>query len=286
MLTRMDNVILSPIVFSDLLAKATSYHFNVRPITLRDQRCLVDASLSWLSDLLKGLRKPLESHLRCNMIVKTWDGFLFMVRARTPDLYTVAVAERYELENWFKPYAKGVVADVGAYIGTYTVRAMHTADLVIAIEPLPLNYKALQINVELNDRRRKAEIISINKAVAETKGKTRIFLPIEFKYIGSSIARLERPSKQSFIEFDVEIDTLDNTINKLGVGRIDLMKIDVEGYVSKAFPGMVESLKKTKWLIVELWKRDLPVIHALKQLGFRLVDRYSENFLFKNENAQ
>ena len=75
------------------------------------------------------------------------------------------------------------MADVGAYIETYTVRAMHTADLVIAIEPLPLNYKALQINVEPNNRRRKAEIISINKAVAKTKGKTRTFLPT-----GSDIA--------------------------------------------------------------------------------------------------
>jgi hypothetical protein len=59
-----------------------------------------------------------------------------MVRARTPDLYTVAVAERYELEKWFKPLAKGVVVDVGSYIGTYTVRALKTADLVIAVEPL------------------------------------------------------------------------------------------------------------------------------------------------------
>jgi hypothetical protein len=40
----------------------------------------------------------------------------------------------------------------------------------------------------------------------------------------------------------MEIDTLDNTLNKLGVERIDLMKIDIEGYVSKASPGMVESL--------------------------------------------
>jgi hypothetical protein len=71
------------------------------------------------------------------MIVKTWDGFLFMVRAGTPDLYTVAVAERYELEKWFKPLAKGVVVDVGSYIGTYTVRALKTAaDLVVAVEPL------------------------------------------------------------------------------------------------------------------------------------------------------
>jgi hypothetical protein len=54
-------------------------------------------------------------------------------------------------------------------------------------------------------------------------------------------------------------------LDELGIERIDLMKIDIEGYVSKAFPGMIESLKKTKWLIVELWKRDLPVIiHVLK----------------------
>jgi len=33
------------------------------------------------------------------MNVKTWDGFFFMVRARAPDLYTVAVAEKYELEK-------------------------------------------------------------------------------------------------------------------------------------------------------------------------------------------
>jgi glycosyltransferase involved in cell wall biosynthesis len=30
--------------------------------------------------------------------------------------------------------------------------------------------------------------------------------------------------KQSFMRFDVEIDTLDNILNKLGIGRIDLMK--------------------------------------------------------------
>jgi hypothetical protein len=41
---------------------------------------------------------------------------------------------------------------------------------------------------------------------------------------------------------------------------------------------MIESLKKSKWLVVELWKRDLPVIDALKQLGFCLVDRYGANF--------
>jgi hypothetical protein len=74
-------------------------------------------------------------------------------------------------------------------------------------------------------------------------------------------------------------------LDELGIERIDLMKIDIEGYVSKAFPGMIKSLKKTKCFIVELWKRDLPVIHALKQLGFCLVDRHGANFLFKNKGS-
>jgi hypothetical protein len=54
---------------------------------------------------------------------------------------------------------------------------MRTADLVIVIEPLPIDYKALQTNIDLNDQKRKADIITINKAVAETKGKTYIYLP-------------------------------------------------------------------------------------------------------------
>jgi FkbM family methyltransferase len=129
----------------------------------------------------------------------------------------------------------------------------------------------------------KPTMILINKAVAEREGKTHIYLAVESKCIGAEIARLEGVHKQSFYGFDVETDTLDNILNKLGIGRIDLMKIDIEGYVSKAFSGMIESLKKTNWLIVELWKQDLPVMHTLKRLGFRLVDRHGGNFLFENK---
>jgi len=57
------------------------------------------------------------------MIVKSWDNFLFYIRPRTSDLYAVCCEEVYELENWFKPFVKGIVVDVDAYIGTYTVRA-------------------------------------------------------------------------------------------------------------------------------------------------------------------
>jgi hypothetical protein len=144
---------------------------------------------------LRGSGSNFDCYLRDGIVVRSWDGFLLYARPRTSDLYAICCEEVYELENWFKPHAKGVVVDVGVYIGTYTVRAMHTADLVIAIEPLPINYKALQIGIKMNDRRLRADIITINKAVAETKGKTYIYLPIESKCIGAEIARIEGVSK-------------------------------------------------------------------------------------------
>jgi hypothetical protein len=62
--------------------------------------------------------------MRKGVIVRTCEDFLFYARSRTTDLYAICCEEVYELENWFKPRAKDAVIDVGAYIGTYTVRAM------------------------------------------------------------------------------------------------------------------------------------------------------------------
>jgi hypothetical protein len=130
--------------FNRLLAKLFSYYFNVHYLTFHEYCHLLDASLAWLANYLQGKRKPFESYLKSNILVKTWDDFLFIARPGTTDLYTIAVDEKFEIEKWFKPLAKGTVVDVGAYIGTYTVRGMRTADLVIAIEPLLPNFKALK----------------------------------------------------------------------------------------------------------------------------------------------
>jgi len=157
--------------------KIARYLFNVSPLKFEGYYNLLQAIISYVQDRSRGSDNAFDCYLKHGMIVKSWDNFLFYIRPRTSDLYAVCCEEVYELENWFKPRVKGVVVDVGAYIRTYTVRAMRTADLVIVIEPLPIDYKALQINIDLNDQKRKADIITINKAVAETKGKTYIYLP-------------------------------------------------------------------------------------------------------------
>jgi hypothetical protein len=66
---------------------------------------------------------------------------------------------------------------------------------------------------------------------------------------------------------DAESDTLDNNIlNELGVDEVHMLKIDSEGYALKALPRMIDSLKKTKILFIELVGKDLSARYTLKQL--------------------
>jgi FkbM family methyltransferase len=270
---------------TNLIAKIFSYTFYIQPLTLKGYYELLQSFITWVSDRLRGSGSNFDCYLRNGIVVRSWDGFLFYARPRTSDLYAICCEEVYELENWFKPHAKGVVIDVGAYIGTYTVRAMHTADLVIAIEPLPANLRTLQINVTLNAYRRKAKVILINKAIAEEKKKAKIFVPIQDKCIGAEQARLESDSDEtkSLPSIDVDADTLDNILDELGINEIHLLKVDIEGYVLRALPGMMNSLKKTKILFIELLDKDLSAIYILKQLNFKLKACHGKNFLFVRE---
>jgi len=229
--------------------------------------------------LSKRVSGPLEYHLSRNKIVKTWDGFLFFARARSPDLYTIAIAEHYELEKWFKPLAKGVVVDVGAYIGTYTVRACKLADLVIAIEPIPFNLAALAVNVKLNFKDCN-NVVLVNKAVGAFKARLPIFVPIKNHYIYFSTASLKRRSEK-YLKIKVEVSPLDSILNNLGISHINLLKIDIEGYVIKSLPGMLDTLKKTRNLFIELSKTDMMAYKTLKALGFKLIDRHGHNYLFR-----
>jgi FkbM family methyltransferase len=238
--------------------------------------------VTWISDKLHGSGSNFDCYLRNGIVVRSWDGYLFYARPRTSDLYAICCEEVYELKNWFKPHAKGVVVDVGAYIGTYTVRAMYSADLVIAIEPLPYNFRILQTNIRLNLHKQKAKTILINKAVAEKRGSAKIFVPIANQCIGTGIARLEPNfnDRRKTLDFNIDIDTLDNILNELNIDKVDFLKIDIESYVSKALSGMIDTLKKTKRLFIELMGEDTMVVRILKQLGFKLNARHGKNFLF------
>lgn len=58
------------------------------------------------------------------------------------------------MSAWFQPKKHDVFVDIGSHVGKYaipTAKAVGEEGLVVAIEPHPENFKALQKNVKLNN---------------------------------------------------------------------------------------------------------------------------------------
>lgn len=268
---------------SDVKAKLhlLGYLYNAMPLNIGCYRNLLKAYILRL--LSKTPR--LEAGLSEPILVRTSDGYKFFVRPHTPDLYTVCCSEVYEIRKWFRSLARGIVVDVGAYIGTYTIRACKTSEKVIAIEPLPQNFVVLKKNIELNSC--SSKVILVNKAVGFTKRVAYMYVPhirTHYDYSRATLGAELRGLSEEFVRVPVAEDLLDNILSSLGIERVDFMKVDIEGYLIQAFPGMVESLMKTRYLFVEIPRTQLIEVHRqLKQLGFRLLDSHDMNYLYVNQ---
>ncbi len=159
------------------------------------------------------------------------------------------------------------------------MRACKSADLVIGIEPHPFNFAVLAVNVKLNDC---SNAVLVNKAVGAFETQLPMFVPIKKRYISFSEASLKQGSEnREHLEIKVKVSPLDSILSKLGVSQINLLKIDIEGYVIESLPGMLDTLKKTRNLFIELSKRDMAAYKTLKALGFKLIDRHGHNHLFR-----
>jgi FkbM family methyltransferase len=135
-----------------------------------------------------------------------------------------------------------VVFDVGAWIGYYTVLAAKKAGKVIAIEPNKDNYQRIRRNVNLNQF---SNVTTFNIAVGEKPSQ------------GILIEETSSSTHKIVSEGDgntVEIESLDNMINKLGIQEINMLIIDIEGYEYFALRGLENSLldRAVKNLICEI----------------------------------
>lgn len=168
--------------------------------------------------------------------------------------------------------------DVGAYIGKYTVFACKEAEKVIAIEPIPINFVVLRQNVRLNCCERK--VFLINKAIDAVRRKVIKHIPLKGGKPGLETASIIQKDSEPGLKIKVLAEPLDDIVQSLGLSSIDFLKIDIEGYVGKALPGMAWSLRNSKYVMIELLRRDLIMHRHLKSLGLRLADKHDSNYLY------
>lgn len=180
-----------------------------------------------------------------------------------------------------------VVLDIGAHVGYYsrlTARLVGPMGRVIAFEPHPRTYEILSRNVA-----RFPNVITVRAALAEQEGTAELYDYLVMSASGSlhydETLRHLQQSQQSATDiaprinqdftmqrYTIQTVTLDNALMTLGVKRIDMIKMDIEGAEISALRGMRDTLARSPG--IQLIMEYNP--HALKAFGHNPVEAIDE----------
>lgn len=134
-----------------------------------------------------------------------------------------------------------VVIDCGANIGAFSRVALDSgASLVVSIEPSPLNVASLLKNFarEIEQGR----LIVVPKAVWHEPG-TMMLRTYDHSVLDTLVMN-DRYEGKVQSEVEVELVTIDNLVQQLGLARLDVLKMDIEGAERNALRGSFETIRR------------------------------------------
>jgi FkbM family methyltransferase len=132
----------------------------------------------------------------------------------------------YERRGFALGAGMGTVVDAGAHVGIFSLQASQWAEKVVSIEASKKNFDLLTLNVARNGIK---NIDVRNRALWSTSGE---WLNLEAMH-NSGCGRVNDQFRSNALGNAVESLSLDDLIGE--VGKIDLLKIDIEGAEYKTF---------------------------------------------------
>lgn len=166
-----------------------------------------------------------------------------------------------------------IVLDVGANIGWYAlnIARLTSAAQVLAFEPVPTTFAALQANIQLNQV---TNITALNLGFSDHAGEAVFYFPPG----GSDNASAANLSERE----DVQTARCQmTTVDEFAAARqlsINFIKCDVEGAELLVFQGAVETLRRSRPIIftemLRKWSAKFnyhpnDIIKLLSELGYR-----------------
>jgi FkbM family methyltransferase len=178
--------------------------------------------------------------------------------------------------------SRPIVLDVGANIGVHTVRWAQAlpAARIYAFEPSMSTVELLRANIARNHLAGRVEVIP--SAVSNYCGPGKFFHCEDDAY--SSLRDTERKAVTE--SYTVDVTTIDSFVGSRDLARIDLIKIDVEGFEGQVLEGGSQTLRRLRpHLFVEIFggKNSNPdpegTVEFVRQLGYA-------PFVLKNGTAE
>src|SRR5262249_23682949 len=134
------------------------------------------------------------------------------------------------------------VLDIGANIGWHTCRLAKRVEhgKVIAFEPMSWARERLLRNLQLNGM---ANVIVEDIALSDSnEGRCSLHFRCSWQLNPMGQRSVENP--QSLQPEAVDVMTLDSYIRNQSIGRVDLIKLDVDGYELRVLSGARETLSR------------------------------------------
>ncbi len=178
-----------------------------------------------------------------------------------------SIRGEYWPEEAFRPSLDQTVVDVGANAGVYAVHAARQVGkdgCVVAIEPNPAVLARLDRNVHVNGLER---VCAVVPAAASSEASTGSLVVGANSTIGH-LAASDR------LGVEVPVRTLDEIVAALDLADIDLLKIDVEGSEVAVLQGGVDSVRRSRRIVVEVSEEtSAAVANGLREAGFDRIFR-------------
>ncbi len=192
-------------------------------------------------------------------------------------------------QNQIKSF--NLILDIGAHKGESISFFLKNFEVkkIISFEPSFLNFEILNKNlIKLNSQFPYSKIILENFGIGEKKEKKN--LKQHFESSSSTLNDFNENSeyfkkkntllnikKNIFKEIEVSIISLEEYIKEKKIDKIDLIKIDTEGYELEVLKGLKDKLNIVKFLIFEHHYDDM----LNKGYTFRDVNILLKNYNFK-----
>jgi FkbM family methyltransferase len=187
----------------------------------------------------------------------------------------------YDLLPEFGLRSADCIVDVGANIGLFSLyqALQKKAKLIFAFEPAPSVFRRLKKNIVLNGI---TSVRTINAAVVGDPGKSVPFREFPMS-INSRIGLSTDPGTVMIPSVTLDCALAD-------VSKIDILKVDAEGYESRVLMGATETLKKTDRIVIEaVTQADREDVASILLPSFRCVatdgDVLYYSRIFKRESS-